>query len=197
MRNPASEFSFLTYLHARAGWSTSSTTRAVPAADRVPRLPRVGRRPARPPGRLRPRGGRGRPVGRRTASSRTSTCHRPRRGRASVGVRRARNVVVGTGPDAPPARRRRPRSGRVWHNRDLLPRARGSSPPAEPRRSWSSAPGRAPPRSSTYLHRAFPTRRGVRRVRPVRLHARPTTARSPTASSTPPPSTTSTPRRRR
>ncbi len=106
---------------------------------------------------------------------------------------RARNVVLGTGliPRLPAGVTA---SARVWHSEDLLRQVEqfeaGGESPVRPGSSWSE-PGRVRPRSPPSCTSATRQPRSVRCSR-VTATARPTTARSPTGSSTRPRWTTST-----
>ena len=193
MRNPTSDFSFLSYLHERGRLVDFINHKiAVPAARRVPRLPRVGGGPASTHlVALRPRGDRGRAVPEdgasmpRRASRRDGSTIRPRP--------QPRRSASGLRPAACPTGVRAVRAG-LAHPAICSTGSTGSTARPAPvrRRRRRAERRRGRPSSCTTGSR----RRGVRGVLPLRLQPGRRHRRSPTGSSTPAPSTTtSTPRR--
>ena len=184
LRNPASGFSFLSYLHAtRPARRLHQLRQRLPDPAGVPRLPGVGRRPGSPArvdygtevvevvagaGPARPGRGRRRRL------------PRPRRHEASL---RARNVVLATGLVPHAARRGDARVRGSGTSRDLLTRV-GSLDGTRPPRLAVVGAGQSAAEAVDYLHRTFPTPRSAR-CSPATATARPTTARSPTGSSIP------------
>lgn len=77
-------------------------------------------------------------------------------GRATPGVVRARNVSIATGL-APCVPEGVPLGERVWHNLDLLPRVEALAEGAPPRRFVVVGAGQSAAETVEHLHRRFPT----------------------------------------